>query len=449
MLRTRPGRRVSAAEAVSHIPKGATVYVHGMCQTPTALLEAVAARARTVPGIRLVHMHLEGPAPHLAPDLAGRLEDVSLFVGKNTREAVAEGRAQYLPVYLSQVPRLIRDRIIPVNTVFLQVSPPGPHGLVSLGMSVEAVRSAVQAAERVIALVNPHVPWVGGDGLLRLDEIDDLVEVDEPLPYHPSAPVREEAVAIGRHIAELIDDGDTLQLGIGAISDGVFAALQSHRDLGLHTETFSDSAIPLLERGVITGRFKTVDRGLAVASFLTGSQALRDYVHRHPGIMLRDIDYTNDPAVIARQHRMVSINAAVQVDLTGQVCAESVGPATLSGVGGQMDFFRGAVDAPGGRAILALPSTARNGTVSRIVSTLTPGSVVTTPRPVIQYVVTEFGVAHLEGKTLSERARALLAIAHPRFQETLEREAMELGLLPRIYAASTERRAEDQPAPSP
>jgi 4-hydroxybutyrate CoA-transferase len=382
-------------------------------------LEGLRDRCRDLQGVTCYHLHLEGPTPHLDPALAGRLQDVSWFIGKNTREAVDEGRAAYLPLFLSDIPAFIEQHLA-LDYALVHVSPPDRHGYVSLGTSVEAARAAIRRARTVVALVNPLVPRTRGAAELPSEAI--TYGVWHRAPLYTANPARDEPVMrqIATRVASLIPDRATLQLGIGAIPDSVLGALRDHKDLGIHSEMISDGILPLIEHGVITGRFKTVDPGLVVATFALGTEAFYEFLDNHPMISMRTVDYTNDTAVIRRQARMVSINSAVEVDLTGQIAAESVGTRMLSGVGGQMDFVRGATLAPEGISIIALPSRTRTGQ-PRIVAQLHPGASVTTTRNHVQFVVTEYGVANLHGLSLTERARQLLRLAHPEDRESLAR----------------------------
>ncbi len=415
-------RRLNGAAALLPVRDGWRIYMQGVAQVPHALLAALCARAQTLSGVRLYHLHTEGPTPQLDPGLRGRLRDVSLFIGANVREAVNRGDADYLPVHLSEAEALFRSGRIPLQAVLVQVSPPDAQGLVSLGLSVEAVRGAMAAARYVVAQVNSLVPRTGGDALVPIECFDAFVEADEPIfsieRRHAAGGVLE---ALGRHVAALVEDGSCLQLGIGSVPDAVAPLLRGHVGLGIHTELFSDGLMELMESGAADGRSKAIDRGLAVVSFVEGSRRLYAFVAGNPMVAMRSLAYTNAPQTIRRNRRVVAVNSALQVDLTGQVVAESLGPVQWSGVGGQVDFFRGADLSPEGRAIVALPSTARtaSATVSRIVRQLDAGAVVTTTRSRVDYVVTEHGIASLRGRTLAERAAALVAIAHPGYRDAL------------------------------
>ena len=419
------GRRtVSAAEAVEVIRSGDRVFVQGVAATPHVLLAAMTARADALRDVEVVHLHTEGPAPYAAPEVARSFRVNALFVGANVREAVAEGRGDYVPVFLSEVPTLFRKGILPLDVALVQVSPPDRHGYCSLGVSVDVAAAAVQSAKRVIAQVNPHMPRTLGDGLVPLSRFDACVDVDDPIWEVPRPVLGEVEHAIGRQVAALVEDGATLQMGIGAIPDAVLGALGSHRDLGVHSEMFSDGLIDLVQKGVVTGARKATYPGRIIAGFVNGTRAVYDFVDDNPGVLLLDIGYVNSTHVIRRNPRVTAINSAIEVDLTGQVCADSIGTRQFSGVGGQMDFIRGASLSEGGRPIIALPSLTKRGE-SRIVATLKTGAGVVTTRAHVHYVVTEYGAADLYGKNLRQRANALIDIAHPSHREALARAARE------------------------
>ncbi|MBX7101990.1 MAG: 4-hydroxybutyrate CoA-transferase [Myxococcaceae bacterium] len=415
-------KRTSAAEALALVKSGHRVFVQGAAATPQVLLSALAARAKELTGVEVVHLHLEGDAPHAAPALAAHLRPVCFFVGANLRTAVDEGRADYVPIFLSEIPLLFRRRTMPLDVALVHVSPPDRHGYCSLGTSVDVTAAAVECARVVIAQVNPRMPRTFGHALVHESRFAATVDVDTPLPQ-PGAPKRGAAeAAIGAHVAGLVPDGATLQLGIGAIPDAVLESLQSHRALGVHTEMFTDGLLPLVRSGAITGEHKVRQRGKVVSSFVTGSQALYDFVHDNPAVELRDSAYVNDASIIRQNPKVVAINSALEVDLTGQVCADSLGEHIYSGVGGQTDFLRGAALSDGGRPVVALRATTGGG-LSRIVSQLKPGAGVVTTRAHVHFVVTEHGVADLHGKPLWERARALIAVAAPEHREALARAA--------------------------
>ena len=417
-------KMVTAEEAVAVIKSKDRVFVHSIAAAPQRLIKAMTARAPELRGVEVVHLHTEGEAPYAAPHLAKSFHTNALFIGANVRDAVASGEADYTPVFLSEVPALFRRGILPLDVALIQVSPPDRHGYCSLGVSVDATRAAVQAARLVVAQVNPHMPRTHGDGLLHAGEIDYAVETDDPLPEVPPHQLSEVETAIGRHCAGLVEDGATLQMGIGAIPDAVLAALSHHKDLGVHTEMFSDGLISLIESGVINGARKRTHPGKVVSSFVMGTRRLYDFIDDNPYVAMLDIAYVNDTAVIRRNPKVTAINSAIEVDVTGQVCADSIGTRLYSGVGGQMDFIRGASLSEGGRPIIALPS-ATGGGESRVVSFLKHGAGVVTTRAHVHYVVTEYGVANLYGKTLRQRARSLIEIAHPDHRARLEREAHE------------------------
>jgi acyl-CoA hydrolase len=435
------------AEAVAVVQSGQRVFAQGAAATPTPLLEALVARGDELRDVEITHLHTYGPTPYTDARWAGHFRLRALFVGENVREAANAGRASYTPVFLSDVPAMFAPQAeLPVDVAFIQVTPPDKHGFCSLGSSVDVTRAAVQHARHIVALVNPRVPRTHGDSFLPFSRIERAVQWDAPLYEVARRQPEEVQMRIGRQVADLIGDGATLQLGIGAIPDAVLQALSDRRDLGIHTEMFSDGVLDLIERGVITGARKELDQGRIVASFVVGTRRLLDFIDDNPMVELRPTDYTNNTTIIRQFSQMVAINSAIQVDLTGQVCAESIGTQLYSGVGGQMDFMRGAARARHGRPIIALPSTVKlpatsaqedpfgvqpiDGLASRIVPILSPGAAVTTSRAHVHYVVTEHGVAALHGRDLAERARALIAIAAPPFRESLERAAHALHLLP-------------------
>jgi acyl-CoA hydrolase len=415
---------VAVEEAVGVIRSGQRLFIHSVAAAPQRLLHGLTARAPELRNVEIYQLHTEGAAPYAAPEHARSFRTRALFVGANVRAAVASGEADYLPIFLSEVPALFRRRIIPLDAALIQVSPPDKHGFCSLGVSVDATRAAVQTARIVIAQLNPNMPRTHGDGLIHVSEIDYAVAVDDPLPEVPPHPVGAVERAIGSHCAGLVKDGATLQIGIGAIPDAVLAALGDHRDLGIHTEMFSDGVVALLEQGVVTNAEKRLHPGKVVATFAMGTRSLYDFIDDNPQIAMLDVAYLNDTAVIRRNPRVTAINSALEVDLTGQVCADSIGTFQYSGVGGQMDFIRGAALSEGGMPVIALPSTTSRGE-TRIVPVLKPGAGVVTTRAHVHYVVTEYGVAYLYGRSLRQRAQALIEIAHPAHREALQREAFE------------------------
>lgn len=411
----------SAEQALRGIRSGERLYIGGGAGVPHVLECALVARARELRGVEIVHVLALGKGEYLRPELACAFRHNALFIGEGARAAVQQGRADYTPVFLSEIPRLFVDGTLPLAAALIQVSPPDEHGYCSFGVEVGVTKPAAQAARVVIAEVNRQMPRVFGDSFIHLSHIGALVEVDYPLPLLPPAESNEASSRIGEHVASLVPDGATLQLGIGGIPDAVLANLTGKRDLGIHSELFSDGVIDLVERGIVTGERKTLHPGKIVAGMLFGSSRLYEFVHDNALIELHPSDYVNDPCVIAQNDNLVAINSAIEVDLTGQVCADSIGAQFYSGIGGQVDFMRGAARSRGGKPVIALPSTARRGEVSRIVAQLQPGAGVVTSRGDVHYVVTEYGIAALHGKTIRERARALIAIAHPSFREELER----------------------------
>ncbi|OYQ33143.1 4-hydroxybutyrate CoA-transferase [Flavobacterium cyanobacteriorum] len=413
-------RYVTAEEAVKIICSGDRVYVQAAAATPTVLTAALAKRALELRHVEICHLHTEGEAPYAQPELKESFHVNSFFIGKNVRHTLNSGNGSYTPVFLSELPHLFRKNVLPLDAALIHVSPPDSHGYCSLGVSIEATLAAVQNAKTVIAQVNPNMPRTFGDGLIHISGIDYLVETRQPLYGHEPEPVNEQEEKIGAHIASLIDDESTLQMGIGSIPNAALAKLGNHKDLGLHTEMFSDGVIDLIEKGVINCRYKGVVKGRALATFLIGSKRLYDFVNDNPFIEMRESSFVNDTAIIRRNPKMVAINSAIEVDVTGQVCADSIGSRMYSGVGGQMDFIRGAALSEGGKAIIALPATTKKGE-NKIVPFLKQGAGVVTTRSHVQYIVTEFGIADLYGKTLKQRARAMLEIAHPEHREAIDR----------------------------
>jgi len=425
-------RVTTAEEAVKVIQSGQRVFLTGNCSVPQKLLGALVARAHELHDVEIIQVLTIGPAPHAAPEMAGHLNINTLFISDNVRQAVHEGRADFTPVFLSQVPLLMRYGPLTPDVALIHVAPPDEHGFCSLGIEAGLSKTPAQVAKTVVAEINERMPRTLGDSFIHISKIDYAVPVDYPLAELPMGEPNELSKAIGKHVADLIEDGSTLQLGIGAIPDGVLHFLGDKRDLGVHTELFSDGVMMLIQRGVITNERKTLHPGKVIAGFMLGTQRLYDFVDDNPIIELHPTEYVNDPFVIAQNEKMVSINSAIEIDLTGQVCADSIGPRLYSGVGGQVDFVYGAARSKGGKPIIALPSTAvlKDGTVvSRIVPMLKPGAGVVTSRNHVHYIATEFGVADLFGKTIRQRARALIDIAHPAFRAELEREAAALNYL--------------------
>jgi acyl-CoA hydrolase len=414
---------VQADEAVAGIRSGDQVFLHGGAAVPSLLLDALVARARDLRDVGLIHFHANGPGPHLAPEMAGHFRHRALFIGPNAREAVNDGRADYVPVFLSDVPELFLTGVLPLDVALINVTRPDAHGFCSLGTSVDAALSAIRSAKTVVAQLNAAVPRTLGDSFVHVSDIDLAVEVDQPPYEHDDPPIGDVERRIGEYVAELVPDEATIQMGIGSIPAAVGLALRDKRDLGAHTEMFTDVVLDLVEAGALTGAAKEINRGKIVSTFMMGSRRLYDFVNDNPMVEMRPVDYTNDTAVIRRFRRMTAINSALSVDLTGQVSADSIGTRFYSGVGGQMDFMRGAALAPEGRAIIALPSTAAGGSVSRICGVLPEGAGVVTSRAHVRTVVTEYGVAELFGRSVRERAHALIGIAHPDFRDELLHQA--------------------------
>ena len=425
-------RLTTAEAAVATIRSGERVFLTGNCSVPQKLLGALVARAEQLENVEIVTVLSIGPAPHAEPAMQGHLKINTLFISDNVRSAVQDGRADFTPCLLSEVPLLFRNGQLPLDVALIHVSPPDEHGFCSLGIEAGLIRTPAQVARTVIAEINERMPRTLGDSFIHISKIDYAVPVDYPLAELPMGQANDLSMRIAEHAAGLIEDGSTMQMGIGSIPDAVLGFLGGKRDLGVHTELFSDGVMDLVQKGVITNERKTLHQGKIVAGFILGSQRLYDFVDDNPIVELHPTEYVNDPFVIAQNDRMVSINSAIEIDLTGQVCADSIGAKLYSGVGGQMDFVYGAARSKGGKPIIALPSAAtlRDGTrLSRIVASLKPGAGVTTSRNHVHYVCTEFGVAHLYGKTIRQRARALIDIAHPDFQEDLEKRAGELKFL--------------------
>lgn len=408
-------------EAVQKIRSGHRVVVAHACGEPSVLLDAMVANAAQYEKVEIIHMVAMGKAEYCQPQYDKHFHHNAFFLGGSTRAAAAEGRADFTPVYFSEIPAILGEELRP-NVTLLQVSPPDDHGYCSLGVSVDYTKGAAQQADLVIAQVNRFMPRTLGDSFLHVTDIDCFVEADTPIIELAPPKITEVERAIGQNVAELIRDGDTLQLGIGAIPDAVLLFLKEKHDLGIHTEMFSDGVVELVEAGVITNRKKTLHRGQSVATFLMGTRRLYDYVDNNPAVAMYPVDYVNDPYVIGKNDNLVSINSCVQIDIMGQVVSTSAGLRQISGVGGQVDFVRGANLSKGGRAIMAMPSTTGKGRISKIVPFLDPGSAVTTSRNDVNYVVTEYGIAQLRGKSLRQRAEALIDIAHPDFRAELRAE---------------------------
>jgi acyl-CoA hydrolase len=417
-------KTVSAAEAAKQINSGDRVFIHSVAAAPQQLIHAMVDRHEELNDVEVIHLHIEGDAPYTDEKYRGSFKNNNLFVGSNVRHALETGMGDYIPVFLSETPYLFRHKHLSLEVALIQVSEPDKHGFCSLGVSIDATRAAIEMADKVIAQVNPNMPRTHGDGLIHCDEIDFCVNVDDPILETGVPQLGETELAIGKNIAEIVDDGATLQMGIGAIPDAVLAALKNHKNLGIHTEMFSDGLIDLVESGVVNGHNKAVHPGKIVSTFVMGTNRLYEFVDDNPQVAMLDVAYVNDTAVIRRNPKVTAINSAIEVDITGQVCADSIGTRQYSGVGGQMDFIRGAGLSEGGKPIIALPSVTRRGE-TRIVPLLKPGASVVTTRAHVHYIVTEYGVADLYGKNLRQRAKELINIAHPDHREELERQAYE------------------------
>ena len=416
---------VTAEDAVKVVKSNDRVYVQAAAAAPSVLTNALTERASELRNVEICHLHTEGSALYANPELSESFHVNSFFIGKNVRHTLAAGNGSYTPVFLSELPRLFRKKVLPLDVVFIHVSPPDSHGYCSLGVSVEATLAAIENAKIVIAQVNPQMPRTFGDGILHISEINYLVDVNMPIYGHEMAAISPLEDKIGTYIASLIDDKSTLQMGIGSIPNAALAKLTNHKDLGLHTEMFSDGVIDLIQSGVINCNYKGTTRGRVLATFLIGSKRLYDFVNDNPFIEMKESSAVNDTARIRKNPKMVAINSAIEVDVTGQVCADSIGAKMYSGVGGQMDFIRGASLSEGGKAIIALPSITKSGE-SRIVPFLKQGAGVVSTRSHVQYIITENGIADLYGKTLKQRATEMVKIAHPNHQEWIEEDYFNL-----------------------
>lgn len=414
----------TAEEAVKLIKSGDRVLVQAAAATPQTLLKALVNRADELRNVEMVHIHTEGFAEYAKPEYQKSFKTSTFFIGGNLRQAVNDGYAQYNPVFLSDIPHHFRTGTIPLDVVLLNVSPPDKHGYCSLGVSVDIVVAGLEKAKTVIAQINPNVPRCMGDGIIHSSKFDACVEVDEPLYELIAGEPSDQEKRIGGHIANMIEDGSTLQMGIGGIPNAVLSYLGNHKNLGVHTEMFSDGVLPLIEKGIINGVKKAVMPNKLVSGFAMGSKKLYDFMDDNPEVMMMDIAFVNDTSIIRRNPKVIAMNSAIEVDLTGQVCADSIGTRMFSGVGGQMDFMRGAALSKGGKAICALPAVTKKG-VSKIVNTLKPGAGVVTTRAHVQYVVTEYGVAEMKGRNLSQRSKALIDVSHPDAREELEKAAHE------------------------
>lgn len=417
---------ISADEAVKVVKSGDHIHLSSVASAPKVLIDALIRRgdAGELKDVRIHHLHTEGEAPYTEQKYEGVFFHQAFFVGANVRKSVQAGYSDYIPVFLSETQKLYRSGTLPINVAMIQVSSPDKHGFVSLGTSVDATLAAIECADYVIAVVNKNVPRAWGDAMIPLSMINFFVEDNTPLEEAHFSTPDEVETAIGKHCANLIEDGACLQMGIGAIPNAVLAQLGNHKNLGIHTEMFADGVLPLVEKGVINGANKSIDKGKMVATFLMGSQKCYDFIDDNPMVLMQDVAYTNDPFIIAKNAKVTAINSALQIDLTGQVCADSIGTKFYSGVGGQVDFIYGASLSQGGKAMIAMPSVTNKGQ-SKISPTLTLGGGVVTTRNHIHWFVTEYGAVNLYGKSLQERARLIISVAHPDHREELDRAAFE------------------------
>lgn len=415
----------SPKEAVAFITSGQRVFVHGGAATPIALLDALYERRGELENVEFIHLHLMGDVPYNRKDFKKSFKVANLFVGPNVRESLDYEHVDYLPYFLSEMPQLFRQKKRPIDVALIHVSPPDRHGFCTLGTSVDIARAAVDSAAMIIAQINPNMPRVHGDGFIHIDKINYAIDIDTPILEEKISPSSELDINIGKHVASLIDDGATLQIGIGKIPNAVIGQLTNHKDLGIHTEVWSDTLLPLIESGVINNSKKNIHPGKIVSAFAIGTRKLYDFIHDNPVVAQLDVAYTNNPEIIGRNAKVTAINSAVEIDLTGQVCADSIGTHIISGVGGQIDFIRGSTISKDGKAIIAMESRTHMGE-SKIVSFLKRGAGVVTTRGHVHYVVTEYGIADLHGKTLRERAKALINIAHPDDRQRLEKDWGEI-----------------------
>jgi len=415
----------SPEEAVKLIHSDQSVFIHSAAATPRELVRAMSDRSPEIKNVKIYSMHTEWDAPYGDPEHADSFDINAFFVGANIRKAINEGRAAYVPMFLSEIPKAFRSGLVPLDVALISVSPPDKNGYCTMGVSCDISRAAVEKASVIIAEINPHMPVVMGDGVIHISEIDAYIDVDYPIYAQQLKEPTEVELAIGKNVASLVEDGATLQMGIGGIPNAVLQCLTSHRNLGIHTEMFSDGVIPLFEKGIINNREKKSHPGAIVSSFSIGSKKLYDFLDHNPLVRMLDIEYVNDPVTISKNPKVTAINSAIEVDIFGQVCADSIGTRQYSGVGGQVDFMRGAALSKGGKPIIAIPSVTNKG-ISRIVSLLKPGASVVTTRAHVHYVATEYGVAYLHGKNLRARAKELIRIAHPDHQEQIEKEAFSI-----------------------
>jgi acyl-CoA hydrolase len=428
--------KLTTAEAAAGIVRsGDRIYIHPGCCTPETLVRALLAR-KDLKDVEIVHLLTLGLADYANPVYEGRFRANALFIGGNIRQAVWEGRADYTPIFLHEIEKLFTSGQMPLDVVFLHLTPPDEHGFMSLGAGIDCALTAAQCARHVVAQVNPKVPRTLGNSFVHVSQVEAIVECEQELPELHPEPFTDVHARIASHVAPLVPNGATLQMGIGAIPDAVLRALGDHQDLGIHTEMFSDGIIPLVEKGIINGKRKNFHPGKLVAGFTLGTKKLFRFIHNNPIFEFHPIVYVNDPFIIAQNDRMVAINSAIEVDITGQVCSDSIGTRPYSGFGGQVDYIRGAAHSKGGKPIIALPATAKNGTVSKIVPMLKPGAGVVTSRADVHYVVTEYGVAYLHGKTIAQRVEALIGIADPAFRgELMEFAYREHYLRPKLVPA--------------
>lgn len=414
----------TAEDAVGLVKSGQRVFFQGAAMTPTTMIDALCERYQELENVEILQMHTEGNAKYTQQPYENAFKINSCFVGGNVRKAVNASKGDYIPIFLSEIHQLFRKNILPLDVAFIQVSPPDKHGYCSLGTSIDVTIAAIETAKMVVAQINPQVPRSHGDGIIHISKIHAAIHVDEPIYSHDSVMPTEVEAKIGKNIAELVEDGATLQMGIGAIPNAVLNNLTNHKGLGIHTEMFSDGVLPLVEKGIITGENKRVKPGKIVTCFAMGSQKLYDFIDDNPFVHFKEANYTNDTALIRLNPKTTAINSAIEIDITGQVCADTIGQFQFSGVGGQMDFIRGAALSEGGKAIIAMPSVTKKG-VSKIVPFLNTGAGVTTTRAHVHYVATEYGVVDLFGKNMKQRAQALASIAHPDHREMLEKAAFD------------------------
>ena len=424
-------------EAVSYVQSEDKIFISGNAATPFILIEKLAERKNELSHVEVNHVLLIGDDPLSKPGMEEHFRHNSLFVGPADRKAIHEGRSDYVPIFLFEIPSLFTNRLIPLNVAMIQVSPPDEHGFMSYGVECLAAKAAAESAKIVIAQVNEKMPRTLGDSFIHVSRVHRIVEYSNELPELSKDPPSDVEFKIGQYIADLVEDNSTLQLGIGGIPDAVLQSHTGKRDLGIHTEMVSDGIVKLIDTGIITNAKKTLHPGKIIATFILGSRQLYSYVDNNPSFEIHPADYTNDPFIVSRNDKMVAINSAIEIDITGQVCSDSIGSKIYSGFGGQLDFIRGAAHSKGGKPIIALPSTTKNNTISRIVPMLKNGAGVVTTRADVHYIVTEHGVAYLHGKNLGQRVKALINVAHPAFREGLERYAFEQKFLsPSFYSSS-------------